>query len=242
MAKPNHSSFYRIPPICLMKLNHLFPLLGLTTIAVTTMAARPNAAIAVSFQVESGVTSVFLDVPLLQSVGLSLTGTADVAPPVNNNFLVGFNITPATDFTFSTEGGLVPLSGSIEHTGSVTFNDQVTVGNFSIGFDPTRTSSQASGFFVKDTLDDIGAILFDIATPEIANFDGKDLTLGANLLVSQEFASALGNANLTGTVVGKAEVDAEAAPVPEPASALAILGIGSAVTLANKRNLKGKEN
>jgi len=114
-----------------MKPNYLFPLLGLTTIAVTTMAANPTAAIVVSFQVESGVTSVFLDVPLLQSVGLSLTGTsADAAPPVNSNFLVGFNITPATDFIFTTEGGLLPLSGSIEHIGSVTFNNEVTVGNF----------------------------------------------------------------------------------------------------------------
>jgi hypothetical protein len=231
-----------------MKLNHLPSLLGLTTIAVTAMVAHPTAAIAVSFQVQSGVTSVFLDVPLLQSVGLALTGTsADVVAPVNDNFLVGFNITPATDFSFSAEGGIVPVGGSIEHTGSITFNDQLTVGNFSIGFDPTRTSGQASGFFVEDTLDDVGAILFDIATLETANFDGEDLTLGANLLISQEFAGVLGNASLSGAVVGEAQIDAEAASVPEsasvpePASVLSILGAGLAVTVANKRKLTVSE-
>jgi hypothetical protein len=218
-----------------MKFNHLSPLLGVTTIALVSMTV-PASAIAVNFQVESGVTSVFLDVPLLQSVGLSLTDTSDdVAAPVNDEFLIGFNITPDTDFTFTTENGFAPVSGSIEHIGSVTFNDEVTVGNFSIGFDPARTAGQASGFFVQDTLDDVGAILFNIAIPETVAFDGEALTLGANLLVSQEFASVLGNASLTGAVVGKAQVDADTASVPEPASALAVIGAGLATATLGKR-------
>ncbi|MGQ9873527.1 hypothetical protein, partial [Leptodesmis sp.] len=80
-------------------------------------------------------------------------------PPVSSAYLVGFPITPATDFKFSfDQTGFAPVSGTIEHIGSVTFNDVLKLGNFLIGFDPGRVSTIASGFFVRDTIT-TGAIL-----------------------------------------------------------------------------------
>lgn len=165
--------------------------------------------------VESGVTSVFLDVDALGAVGLSLTGTiGDVEAPASEDFLVGFTITPETDFAFSDEAGFTLLGGSIEHTGGVVFNGgteaELAVGNFSIGFDPNRVdeTTGATGFFVQDLLT-TGAILFDIAGVA-PSFDGENLTIDGELLVSSELSGALGNPNLLGAPVGSAQVNANA--------------------------------
>jgi hypothetical protein len=222
-----------------MHLNKLAPLFGLTTVAIVSTTLAPMQAIAAEFQVESGTTSVFLDVPLLQSIGLNLTGTSDTVPPVSNDFLVGFDITPNTNFKFSDQGGFEYLGGSIEHSGSVTFNNSIGVGNFSIGFDAARVDNTKSGFFVKDTLSTIGTILFDIGSIDTLQFSDKNLKVGGNLLVSPEFAgvltSALNAPNLTGAVVGKAQTNAIAESVPEPTSMLALLAVGAAVVARKGR-------
>jgi hypothetical protein len=224
-----------------MRFNQLTAILGLTTAAVVSTALMPAQATAEIFQVESGVTSVFLDLPLLESIGLNLTGTSDdIVPPVSDDFLVGFEITDDTDFSFSDEGGFTLVGGSIEHTGSITFNDAITVGDFSIGFDASRVSDAATGFFVQDTLD-TGAILFDVASI-VPTFDGEALTIAGGLLVSPEFAGVLGNPDLTGALVGQAQTNAETEPasVPEPTSGLMLLVAGAAIA-AGRRQLTAKQ-
>ncbi|NJL36356.1 MAG: PEP-CTERM sorting domain-containing protein [Leptolyngbyaceae cyanobacterium RM2_2_4] len=224
-----------------MRFNQITAILGLTTAAVVSTALVPAQATAETFQVESGVTSVFLDLPLLESIGLNLTGTSDnIVPPVSDDFLVGFEITDDTDFSFSDEGGFTLIGGSIEHTGSITFNDAITVGDFSIGFDASRVSDAATGFFVQDTLD-TGAILFDVASI-VPTVDGEDLTIAGGLLVSPEFAGVLGNPDLTGALVGQAQTNAETEPVsvPEPTSGLMLLVAGAAIA-AGRRQLTAKQ-
>jgi hypothetical protein len=224
-----------------MGFNQLTAILGLTTAAVISTALIPVQAATETFQVESGVTSVFLDLPLLESIGLNLTGTSDdIAPPVSADFLVGFEITDDTDFNFSDEGGFTLIGGSIEHTGSITFNDAITVGNFSIGFDASRATGAATGFFVQDTLD-TGAILFDVASI-VPTFDGENLAIAGDLLVSPEFAGVLGNPDLTGALVGKAQTNSVTAPVsvPEPTSSLMLL-VGGAAVVAGRRQLTAKQ-
>jgi hypothetical protein len=168
------------------------------------------------FEVESGRTSVFLDDSVLASANLNLTQT-DAAEANTEGFpegepAVGFEITPETDFTFTQENGFTPVDGTIEHSGSLTFEGLGTVGDFSIGFDPSRDTDTTSGFFVADTLD-TDAILFDLGDPQTANFDGENLTIaGSDLLVSPEFASLLGNQSLAGTDIGGARIDAVAQP------------------------------
>ncbi len=176
--------------------------------------AEPSDASASDVMVESGVTSVFLDVDTLSAVGLDLTGTVgEVEEPASESFLVGFNITPETDFAFSdNEEGFLLLGGSIEHTGGVVFNGgteaELAVGNFSIGFDPNRIdeTTGATGFFVQDLLT-TGVVLFDIGGVA-PSFDGENLTIDGDLLVSQELSGALGDPTLMGAAVGSAQINA----------------------------------
>ena len=180
------------------------------------------------YDLESGVTSVYLDFDLLEDVaGISLVSAdSDVEPEDRFAFLpefqVGFEITDETDFRFEPVG-FVPVGGSIEHAGTITLavgEAQVTVGEFSIGYNAARASERRSGFFVADTLDDaLGlGILFDLgipATAEVSGIDGDDLNLGdADLLLSPELAGALGNADLAGADVGDARVDAMVEALP----------------------------
>lgn len=220
-----------------MRFSQLAAILGCTTAALVSIAPVP--AKAAVFQVQSGVTSVYHDLTFLSNIGLNLTGTNNTVSPVPSNYLFGFKITPDTNFTFSDDGGFTPLSGTIEHTGTVTFNNQLTVGNFSVGFAPERAINNASGFFLKDTVS-LNTILFDLSSPGSVAFNGKDLTLAhVKLLISPELASILGNPSLAGVDGGTAQIDAtvaKVAEVPEPTSVLAILA-ASAALAATKRRL-----
>jgi hypothetical protein len=220
-----------------MKSHLLAPMLGISA-AIISAAAVVAPTSAATFRIGDGKTSVFLDTALLESAaGLALTGTSsDVLPPISDSFLVGFQITSETDFTFSDDNGFTYLGGSIEHTGSVTFNNAISVGNFSIGFDANRVGGSLSGFFVQDKLT-TNAILFDIANvvPTLAN---GNATIAGDLLVSQEFASFLSNDGLAGALIGSAQTDAAA--VPEPTTMAGIALAGSAL-LARRRNRKASD-
>ncbi|EKQ67788.1 PEP-CTERM putative exosortase interaction domain-containing protein [Leptolyngbyaceae cyanobacterium JSC-12] len=223
-----------------MKFDQISAVLGVATAAAVSAVVMPaEQAAAATFQLVSGVTSVSLDLPTLESVGLRLTGATGTVPPVSSDFLVGFTITPATTFTFTTDGGFAPVSGTIEHTGSVTFNNALTVGNFSIGFDPARAVGAASGFFVRDTIT-TGAALFDVAAPSTLSFNESTLRLDlvSNLLVSRELAGVLGNTGLVGAKVGAASINGTA--VPEPATMLGALIAGG--FLAARRRLAKKNS
>ncbi|MEM1278564.1 MAG: hypothetical protein AAGG53_00800, partial [Cyanobacteria bacterium P01_H01_bin.152] len=126
------------------------------------------------FTVESGTTSVFLDLELLEAAaGLVLESVDSEAAPFSDDFQVGFAINDETDFTYTVEP-FAPVGGSIEHGGTITFDTvnnpdaDITVGEFSIGFDLSRVTDTASGFFVADTIDGNGLdILFDISVPGV---------------------------------------------------------------------------
>ncbi|MEO1187040.1 MAG: hypothetical protein AAFX46_21250, partial [Cyanobacteria bacterium J06636_27] len=173
-----------------------------------------------AFAVESGVTSVFLDLPLLEeAAGLTLVGTDTDATPFSENFQVGFAITEDTDFSFAPVP-FTPLGGTIEHSGTITLGlggAEATVGEFSIGYDASRVSETASGFFVADTLEDaLGLeVLFDLSAPGTATVSGEDLEIsGSDLLLAPEVANALGLPDLAGADVGDARVDSEILPEP----------------------------
>jgi hypothetical protein len=221
-----------------MHLNQIPALFGAATVAVVSTIVPATQAQAATFQLQSGVTSVFLDLPTLQSVGLSLTGATDVVDPVSSAFLVGFPILPSTTFTFeSGAAGFAPVGGTIEHSGSVTFNNALTLGNFSIGFDQARAGGNASGFFIRDTIT-TNAILFDVAVPTSLLFDDQNLTLdiAASLLVSPELAGILGNDDLGGAEIGAASINGAA--VPEPTTILGALAAGSFLAASRRRAKK----
>ncbi|WP_392477401.1 hypothetical protein [Nostoc sp. C110] len=211
-----------------MRFSQFTRVVGCTIAAFMSIA--PMQVDAATFKVISGVTSIDRDHEnILKSIGLTLTGKNNTVAPIPSNYLVGFDIDSATNFTFSEEGGFTPLSGTIEHTGTVTFNNQITVGDFSIGFAPGRTVQDASGFVLRDTFS-LDTILFDLSIPEPAVFDGQNLTIpDVKLLVSPEFAKILQKPELTGLFAGTARIDAQVAAVPEPDSVLAVLAVGAAL-------------
>ena len=190
-------------------------------LTVGTISSAQNA------DVVGGATSVLLDVDLLSTAaGLDLSGVSnDVIDGNLGNGSVAFDINPRdaaslpTSFSY-TPGTLAPFSGTIEHTGSVFFNDDsVEVGNFTIGFDENRVAGDNSGFFVESTTG-VAAILFDIGNITNLSAANDSLFIEASLLVSPEFAGFLGDAGLTGADVGDAAVKAVA--VPEPSALIAI--------------------
>lgn len=160
--------------------------------------------------VDSGTTSIFLDFET--ATGIALTGADSDGKPFSKEFQAGFPIIEDTDFTFETDP-FTPVSGTIEHSGTITLGEgpmQVTLGEFSIGFDAERVSDTASGFFVADTTDDaLGLdILFDVGTPgNIATDEGLTIS-EADLLIAPELAEALGNTDSVGADIGDTRIDA----------------------------------
>lgn len=193
--------------------------------------------------IQDGTTSVALDVDTLSSAaGLTLVpelidGAVESIPA---DFGVGFDITEESTFVVDQNTGTpipvgadpsdgTPLFGEIEHTGTVTFTSgadtseaaDITVGDFTIGFDPNRVpddaldmdTPQPSGFFVANGVEGAldGAILFDVSISDLASVQITDtgLSVGsADLLVSEEFATVLGDASLIGADVGDTTVQA----------------------------------
>lgn len=222
-----------------MRFSQLLVILGCTIAAIGTIA--PLRAEAAKYQVQSGVTSVYHDLEAFRQIGLDLTGSNNTVALINSNYLVGFSIAPTTNFTFSDTNGFTPLSGTIEHTGTVTFNNETTIGNFSVGFDPTRAINNASGLFLKDTLSEL--IVFDLSAPETVSLNSNNLILDqVTLFISPEFAnsSILSNSDLAGEFGGIVRVDAQvvSAAIPEPATTLGLLAIGmAAFTIRCKKQM-----
>lgn len=200
----------------------------LKTLIITAALAFTGQANAAS--VTSGQTNVLLDVELLASVGLVLSGVGgpvilpgnlgpgSVAFPINaRNAML-----PALPTTFTyTAGSLAPFSGTIEHSGTVLFNGgTLEVGNFTIGFDANRVGDMTSGFFVADNVTFLGVPLFDVGLPSALSAMADALTVAADLLVSAELAGVLGNAGLIGVDVGDALIEASAVPEPGTLSLL----------------------
>lgn len=221
-----------------MRFSKLALILGCTAVAFGAIV--PLRAEATDYQVKSGVTSVYHDLSYLSSIGLNVTGSNNTVEPINSDFIIGFDIDPTTNFTFSDTGGFIPLSGTIKHTGTVTFNNQTTVGNFSISFDSTRAINNASGLYLKDTYS-LNTILFDLSAPENITLNNNNLIINkVNLLFSPEFAKIIGNSSLAGNLAGIARIDAKVVPVnavPEPTSTLAFLtaGLGLLVVKTKKQ-------
>lgn len=226
-----------------MRVHHLVILLGLTTAIASTQLSVQAATM--TYQIQSGTTSLNLD-ETLSPFGLSYKLDFDIIPPSNDSNFVG------TDFTFSYDDktkAFTPLSGTIEHTGSVAFNVDTTklallspfeIGDLSLGFDD-------SGYFLQDNVS-TGLRLFDLQINNAPTFDGTNLLIeGADVLVSQDFDSLLDNAagydvQIAGFKVAQAQVSATAVPEPETNIAVSLLlAAGMAVTIKRRHQAKKLE-
>lgn len=206
---------------------------------VMLAAAATTTSVGAQVDIVGGQTNVLLDTATLSAAAsLDLSGVSGpVIAPGNlgaNSVAFPINARDAaslpTTFSYDSSDFLGTFGGTIEHEGSVLFNnDTVEVGNFTIGFDAARAGTlggNASGFFVESTTG-IAAILFDIAAPSKLDATDSSLTIAADLLVSPEFGSflfdnSLSSTNLQGADVGDALVQA----IPAPGSAVALAGLG----------------
>lgn len=216
-----------------------------TTIAGLAAAIASSAGAQTVF-VTGGQTNVLLDTALLASAAnLNLSGVSGpvIAPGNLGADSVAFPINSRTGnlpttFSYDPTDFLGSFGGTIEHDGSVLFNaDAIEVGDLTIGFDNSRAGTLgglASGFFVESTVG-VAAILFDIGAPSQLDATDDSLTIGADLLVSPEFAAflvdqGLASSNLEGADVGDALVEA----VPAPGSA-ALLGLAGLCATRRRR-------
>ena len=159
--------------------------------------------------IQDGTTSVTLDEELIaDATGLTVKSADNTVEPLDG-FAVGFDISEDSDILLS-KNDFAPIAGEIEHTGTVTFSSDagdITVGDFTIAFDAHRRTGHASGFFVENTVGE-DLILFDVGIPDSLGVTDTELSLGrADLLVSEEFASFLGDPSLTGADVGDAAIN-----------------------------------
>jgi hypothetical protein len=186
-----------------------------STIAWVTLSAIPFALNAQPTAI-SGTTSVNLDFAALESAASLQLASAESTGNPAQGFAAGFAITNETPFQYNTDP-FGPVGGSIDHTGSVTFNivgteSTVTVGDFTIGYDGARAADGNSGFFVQDNISALG-ILFDVVAPSNLMADTDGLFIAADLKVSPEFAgylttNGLATTDLSGVTIGAAEVNA----------------------------------
>ncbi|MEM1107605.1 MAG: hypothetical protein AAGH99_02840 [Planctomycetota bacterium] len=205
---------------------------GLSALGLMAIATSASADTTL---IDGGQTSVLLDTAALSAAAnLDLSGISEevIAPGNLGSGSVAFGINGRTGanpttFAFDSSDFLGSFSGTIEHTGSVFFNDNaVEVGDFRIGFDAGRAGGldgQASGFFVE-SLAGINAVLFDVSAPSALEVGSRSLLIDADLLVSNEFAgflqaNSLASTNLAGVDVGDARVQATAVPTPTAAAA-----------------------
>jgi MYXO-CTERM domain-containing protein len=211
----------------------------ISTMSCAVVALVAGAAVAQT-EVTGGQTSVLLDTATLSAAAsLDLSGvSADVIAPGNlgdGSVAFGINARDAgslpTTFSYDSGDFFGTFGGTIEHSGSVFFNaGTVEVGNFTIGFDAGRVGDNRSGFFVESTTG-IAAILFDVAAPSQLDVFDSSLTIGADLLVSAEFAgflfdNGLASSDLKGADVGDALV--QAMPTPGGVAALGLAGLVAA--------------
>ncbi|MEO0512750.1 MAG: hypothetical protein AAF108_07630 [Planctomycetota bacterium] len=201
-------------------------------VLATAVITAAGAVSAQQVDITGGQTSVLLDTALLSAAaGLDLSSVSDdvIAPgEIEGSVAFGINARDGslpTTFEYDASDFLGSFSGTIEHAGSVFFNDDsVEVGDFTIGFDAGRVGGDRSGFFVESTTG-VAAILFDVGAPSLLDAQASGLIIEADLLVSAEFAGFLGDTALTGADVGDARVNAVPAP-GAAASLLAAAGFG----------------
>lgn len=212
--------------------------LGLGGCLLATALVATQSASASTVYTVGGQTNVLLDLALLQSAAsLQLTGLSNgvITPGNLGAGSVAFAITPPisaelpTTFRYDPADFFGTFAGAINHRGTITFNNAITVGNFEIFFD--------NGFKVADRESGLG-VLFDVAvtsaTPTVDRFEAT-----GNLLVSANFASlllqlGLANANLTGADVGDAYIQGLNSSIPSPAG-IALLGLAGLCGVRGRR-------
>ena len=145
-----------------------------------------------TYEIESGITSIFLDLPLLEEVGnFQLAEIDSEVEPVSDDFQAGFTILDESDFSFGLEDGFTPIDGTIQHQGSLTFD--VLHPEITVDFEGEEL---AAGTMISDQYDymgmtisttsEYGVMLFDTNNPTGDDLDLMASDLGNVAIVSED--------------------------------------------------------
>lgn len=232
--------------------------LGLTaTIALHT--PLPVKAEAKIYEFVSGKESFRFNAEglnALESLGLSFTSARSTAVPAPG-YTAAFDLVPGSSdrsdrgspFTFSYDdvtGEFIPLSGTVDFTGSLFFNVDTTKLALPPQLELGNLSAQpAIDLDVIDTIS-TGLPIFTLepSAPTRVDLNNQTVTLNFDTFISQQFSDFLvaagANTPIAGLRVGDVQGDRKIAEVPEPTSALAILIIGAAIPAVGFANAARK--
>lgn len=145
---------------------------------------------------------------------------ANIPLPASIRIIDDANLNEESDSVFDGQDFTTALGGEIEHRGDITFETtagDITVNDFTIGFDASRQTQDISGFFVQSSVDGIvpdDTILFDLGSPNNIETGENELNLDyADVLITPEFSevlltNGLATDDLTGSDVGDLSIKA----------------------------------
>ena len=208
----------------------------------------PVDLLAQQLRVDSGQLDLRLSDDFLEAFRLfQVDQTDDVILPEGpgsnlNRFLVNSPTAPQrpTDFLFNL-GEPESAQGLIATSGTLTFDDLVTAnimsGDLSLGYDTSRISDSASGFFVTGFLEEFQGPLFDLGSDTMAAANTTGFFVSSDLLtLSPEVTAVLSRPDRIvppGVVAGSIAVTGNVAAVPEPGGGmLCLMGM---LTIAARR-------
>ena len=216
-------------------------LFALALTAILTITIFSSASQAQSTELTGGTISFDLDEDELMAVNLMFFGTMDSVPTTRGDEFIGFNINSRGDaispttFAYEANGtDLTPVSGTVESTGIISFNNGATsFGNIRLGFDEDRITGLNSGFFGESTFGTFTGVVFDISSTSDVEALTSSLTIEGDIFLSTELADVIPNST-AGTNIGTIAIDATAA-VPEPSSLGCVAILGIMTTLRRRR-------
>ena len=129
---------------------------------------------------------------------------------------------------------ITPVDGTVGTSGSIFFNGGLfgfSIGDLEFGFDASRINLNNSGFFAESTIG-FADVVFDIGEGGSLLATETDLEFFSDIFLSQELATALGEPDLAGTLIGTFEIDA----VPEPTGLSCCVIFGIVMTLSRRRS------
>lgn len=231
--------------------NQIFSVLfGLTATVLVSSPLRVQAETKL-YEFGSGYESLRFDaagIEALKSIGLSLNSVESTAVPAAG-YDYAFNYVPSptgNDFVFSYDDvtkEFTPIRGTVDFSGSTFFDVDTNKLNLTSPLELGNLFAEpAANLNVVDTITTKLPIFNLVPTaPARVDLEKGTTTLNFAALIAPEFSDYLiaagASKSIAGVKLGDIQGDRNITPIPEPASALAILVAASTALAVGKRRL-----